>query len=80
MKKVTKNITVEQIELNEQEVQAVRTVMHLIPQLKEEYCEQFEDDCQGCPLADPYGDCSANRIVMSMEYILGYDAVRKGTN
>lgn len=79
MKKTTKTITVEQVQLDEQEVQAVRTVMHLIPQLEKEYCEQFED-CQGCPLVDPYGECLANRIATSMEYILGYDAVGKGAN
>lgn len=76
MKKVTKKITVEQIELDEQELQAVRTVMHLIPQLEKEYCEQFES-CQGCPLACG-DDCLAEEIIMSMEHILGYDAVGKG--
>lgn len=77
MKKVTKKITVEQIELDEQELQAVRTVMHLIPQLEEAYCEQFED-CQGCPLACSCDDCLAADIIMSMEHILDYDAVGKG--
>lgn len=79
MKKVTKQITVEQIELDEKEVQAIRIVRHLIPQLKEEYCDQFEE-CQDCPLSDVYDDCLAGSITASMEDILKLNTVKEEAN
>ena len=79
MKKVTKQITVEQVELDEKEVQAIRTVRHLIPQLQEVYCDQFEE-CQDCPLSDACDDCLARSITASMEDILKLNTVKEGAN
>lgn len=81
MKKVTKQITVEQIELelDEKEVQAIRTVRHLIPQLEEGYCDQFEE-CQDCPLSDAYSECLARSITASMDDILKLNAVKEEEN
>ena len=79
MKRVTKQITVEQVELDEEEVQAVRTVRYLIPQLQEVYCDQFEE-CQECPLSDACSDCLARSITASMDDILKLNTVKEEEN
>ena len=79
MKKVTKQITIKQVELDEEEVQAVRIVKHLIPQLQEAYCDQFEE-CQDCPLSAAFDDCLAKSITASMQDILKLNAIEEEAN
>lgn len=79
MKRVTKQITVEQVKLDEKEVQAINTIIHLIPQLEKEYCNQFEE-CQDCPLSDVYDDCLGRIITDSMRDILKLNTVKEEEN